>query len=342
MSAPKKDEEINENAEPTEDQIVTFTINRWVVYIVIGFFIGFFSGYIVWGQNPSSSPEVVSEDVSAVDSIADVEGTDDEGTDEEVSLSQQVDLPEEYTLSVTFGDIGPQMLAAGAIDSEQFIVQYMKSGSPLTDKQIAILTEGSDEPIVINAENAYFLLNFFWAFGLTNENELLTTGPMMEYGGEAGIGNFASTGGWTLGTKPSTELYSSTQMVTLTAEQQARVVEVSTAAYRPCCNNPTYFPDCNHGMALLGVFELMASQDATVDEMFEAAKYFDTFWFPGQAYEVGLYFKVVEGQDFAEIDSRAFVSKEIFSGSGFQAVHQYLSSAGLLEAAPSGGGGCGV
>ena len=257
-------------------------------------------------------------------------------------MSQQVNFPEEFATSVVFGDIGPQMLEAGSMDLERVIQLYQNSATPLTDEQMTILTEGSDEPIVINAENAYFLLNFFWAFGLTNENELLTTGPMMEYGGEDGIGNFASTGGWSLGTKPSTELYASTQMVTLTDEQQAWVVEVATAAYRPCCNNPTHFPDCNHGMALLGLLELMASQGASVDEMFDAAKYFSAFWFPGQAYEVGLYFKALNNQDFADIDSRKFVSYEYFSGSGFQQIHQILQSQGLLEAAPGGGSGCGV
>ncbi len=349
MTNPKKDnEEIVENTEPGSDEMVAFTINRWVIYLVAGFFIGLLSGYFVWGQNTTASPGLINTDSSglvATDSPELDTGTDslaEDGEDVLIEESQQSNFPEEYTTSVVFGDIGPQMLDAGSIDLERFIQLYQKSSTPLTEEQMTILTEGSDEPLVITAENSYFLLNFFWAFGLTNENDLLLTGPMMDYGGEAGVGNFASTGGWTMGTKTPVELYASTQIVTLTEEQQARVVEVAMAAYRPCCNNPTHFPDCNHGMALLGVLELMASQDASVDEMFEAAKYFSAFWFPGQAHEVGIYFKAVEGQDFAEIDPRAFVSREIFSGSGFQQVHEYLSSQGLLEAAPGGGSGCGV
>lgn len=79
------------------------------------------------------------------------------------------------------------------------------------------------------------------------------------------IEDFASTGGWTVGTKPVTELYASLDLIQLTAEQQKMVEEVAAAVYRPCCNNSTLFPDCNHGMALLGLLELMASQRATTD-----------------------------------------------------------------------------
>ena len=29
--------------------------------------------------------------------------------------------------------------------------------------------------------------------------------------------------------------------------------KIAKGIYRPCCNNSTYFPDCNHGMAMLGL-----------------------------------------------------------------------------------------
>jgi hypothetical protein len=47
-------------------------------------------------------------------------------------------------------------------------------------------------------------------------------------------------------------------LIPLTAEQQALVEEVAAEIYRPCCNNSTLFPDCNHGMAMLGFLELLA------------------------------------------------------------------------------------
>jgi len=39
--------------------------------------------------------------------------------------------------------------------------------------------------------------------------------------GKTQIGNFASTGGWTIGAKKPTELYASTLIIPLTEEQQA-------------------------------------------------------------------------------------------------------------------------
>jgi hypothetical protein len=194
---------------------------------------------------------------------------------------------------------------------------------------------------VINRDNAYFLLNFFWAWGLTNQNPVLTEGPMMVKGKDQ-VGNYASTGGWTIGTKPPTELYASTMIMYLTEEQQDRLLDVASAVYRPCCNNPTHFPDCNHGMAMLGLLELMASQNATADEMFAAAKYVNAFWYPQQMLEVATVFKATQNVDYAQADARGVVSSKYSSGTGFQAVHQWLASKGLLEQAPSSGGSCGV
>jgi hypothetical protein len=143
---------------------------------------------------------------------------------------------------------------------------------------------------VINSQNAYYLLNFFWAVGLVNQNVILTDGPMVQNNGGQ-YESFASTGGWSLATKPITQLYASLDLIPLTEEQQELVEEVAQHVYRPCCDNPTHFPDCNHGMAMLGILELMASQGATADEMFEAAKYVNAYWFPQQTLEAALYLK---------------------------------------------------
>ena len=151
---------------------------------------------------------------------------------------------------------------------------------------------------------------------------------------------FASTGGWTLATKPITELYASLDLIPLTAEQQQRVEEVAAAVYRPCCNNPTLFPDCNHGMAMLGLLELMASQGASTDQMFEAAKYINAFWFPQQNLETALYLKANQNVNFEDANARLVTGAEFSSGSGFASTHQQLQTSGLLPQAPQQGGSC--
>ena len=123
-------------------------------------------------------------------------------------------------------------------------------------------------------------LNVLWAFGLANKNEILEIGPMMaaEYGGDPS--RFASTGGWTLAAGTAMDHYSMHRFVTLTPEQQGRVERTSKNIYRPCCKNPAYFPDCNHGMAMLGALEIMASQGASEKEMYRIAKELNRQWFP--------------------------------------------------------------
>ena len=256
-------------------------------------------------------------------------------------LQSQINPIEGYQLSVTYGDIGPAMVTAGAIDYDKFLQVYERAGQPLSDAQKEILTQGTDERIVFNNENAYFLLNYFWALGLVNDNPILTEGPMMQYGPEE-VGRFASTGGWTIGLKPATDLYASASLLTLTSEQQDRLERVAQNIYRPCCNNPTHFPDCNHGMAMLGMLTLLASEDASETELYDAAKYANAYWYPQQYFELAIYFDAVEGQEFAEIDSQKIVSIDFSSGEGFSQVHQYLLANGLLEQAPGSGNSCGV
>ncbi len=257
------------------------------------------------------------------------------------ALSHQINPPQGYTLPVNFGDIGPQLLAHGAIDYQQFIQLYNRLGRSLTEEQHTILTKGSPAPVVIDSSNADFLLNFFWSVGLVNQNPILTEGPMMR-GGRDQIGTFASTGGWTLGAKSAVELYASAPIISLTSEQQARLGKVASGVYRPCCNNPTHFPDCNHGMAMLGLLELMASRDATEDAMFTAAKSINAFWFPQQTLELATYFKASQGLDFDQVDPQQLVGMGFSSGSGFQSVHIALEENGLVARAGSGRGGCGV
>lgn len=321
---------------------------RAFISILLAFALGLSSGYFAWGRptapaetalKPSVTPTAEHEHPVTIDMAA---------------IAQQVNPPEGYTLPVKLGDLGSQLVAAGAIDYQKFVKVYADAGQPLTDEQIAILTEDRNQPIAIKSDNAYFLLNFFWAVGLTNQNTILTTGPMMTpsgppsqsggyaQNGQENIGNFASTGGWTIGSRSPIELYASTALFTFSAEQQRRLEEVAQNVFRPCCDNPTHFPDCNHGMAMLGLLELMASQNATVDERFTAAKHVNAFWYPQQSLEQAVAFKAAKGLDYSEVDARELTSAKFSSGTGFKGMHQWLANNGLLQQGPGGGNNCGV
>ena len=331
---PKNELEIDhqETAKPGDFRPQSRQDPRWAFVYIIIFAMGLGSGYLIWGWN--------SVTASQLDTQAQSSPTTKEGIVSSETL-QQINLPESYTLPVSYGKIGPQLIESGAIDYNRFVQVYENAGQPLTEVQKAILQGNVDAPIVIDRESAYFLLNLFWAFGLTNQNSILTEGPMMQNGADQ-VGRFASTGGWTIGTKPSTELYASHPFITLTPDQQARLERVAQKIYRPCCNNPTHFPDCNHGMAMLGMLELLASQDTSEDDMFEAAKYLNAFWFPQQTYELATFMKMAQGLDFAEVDAREAVSGKNFSGSGYQAIRKWLAANNGLEQNPGGGNSCGV
>ena len=297
----------------------------WAAIVLLTYLVGLGSGYMLWGrQMPDSASSQVQADHSEMEALA-----------------AQINPKDGYKIPATYGNIGPSLVEAGAIDLTQFTKIYQEKGSPLSKEQVAILTEGSSAPIVIDQNNQHFLLNLFWAFGLANQNRILTEGPMMRSGKE-GVVNFASTGGWIIAAKPIIELYASNSIISLTDEQQKRLEEVAQGVYRPCCNNPTHFPDCNHGMAMLGMLELMASQGASTDEMFQAAKYINAYWFPQQTFEVAVAFKSDKNLNFDQIDSRQAVNQSVFSSSGFQTVHQWLVQNGKLEQSSQGGGSCGV
>ncbi len=308
--------------ESTDEEVSTNRRIRQIAWIAIGavfvFLLGFGSGYWKWGQDETIEMKQQKE-------LA--------------QLYEQVNPKDGYALPVSYGDLGPRLLEGGVINYDAFAAIYENAGNPLSTEQADILKKGSGERVVITAENAHFLLNFFWAIGLANKNSILTEGPMVQYS-DGQIDRFASTGGWTLATKPITEVYANMDLIPLTAEQQTLVEEVAAAVYRPCCNNPTLFPDCNHGMAMLGLLELMASQGATADEMFEAAKYVNAYWFPQQNLEIALDLKANRDVEFAEADPRLITGGEFSSGSGFGAVHQRLQAQGVMPQTPGGGGSC--
>jgi len=316
------EQDVENTEESTDEYISTNKRIRQIAWIVIAmvvtFFLGFGGGYLKWGQDETATIKQQKEITK---------------------LYEQVNPKEGYALPVSYGKLGPQLMEANVIDYDSFVSVMEQGGDAINNSQMDILKKGSDEKIVITAENAHFLLNFFWAVGLANKNTILTDGPMVKYG-DGQIDRFASTGGWTLATKPITEIYASLDLISLTPEQQARVEQVAAAVYRPCCNNHTLFPDCNHGMAMLGLLEMMASQNASVDEMFKAAKYVNAYWFPQQTMEMAIYLKSNVGQDFANVDAKLVVSDKLSSAAGAGMVHSALQANGQLKESPSQGGGC--
>ena len=252
------------------------------------------------------------------------------------AIDENLILPSEgVELPIVWSDLGKQMVEKGVIDAEQFEAIYAQRGG-LDDEEKKILYSSDNGKIIMTPQNAGFLLNIFWALGLSNKNKILEEGPMVDpkYGG---AGNFASTGGWTIAKGDAMDYYSKYSFVSLTQEQQSLVEMVSKGIYRPCCGNSTYFPDCNHGMAMLGLLELMASRGVSEKEMYRIALKVNSYWFPDTYLTIAKYLLEIKRISFDKADPREILGKEYSSGSGYQAILKQVSPPDN-----KGGGSCGV
>lgn len=238
-------------------------------------------------------------------------------------------------LPAKWGDLGKQMVAAGVIDETQFKALYAQRGGMPADMK-SLLDGSANGQLKITAQNAGTLLNLLWALGIGNKNPILEKGPMMDpqYGNP---GNFASTGGWIIAKGNPMSHYSMHRFVTLTADQQLLVEKVAKNIYRPCCGNSVYFPDCNHGMAMLGLLELMASQGVTEAEMYKAALAANSYWFPDQYATIARYFES-KGISPKSVDPKDVLGATYSSGQGFARIQTLAPSAPATQAQ----GSCGV
>ena len=238
-------------------------------------------------------------------------------------------------IPVKWGGLGSKLVDAGVIDQNKFEAIYSGRGG-LTGEEKQILYGKNNGSIIITPKNAGFWLNIFWALGLGNKNEILENGPMMDprYGG---AGNFASTGGWTLANGNAMDHYSRHSFIVLTPEQQRLVEKVSKNIYRPCCGNSTYFPDCNHGMAMLALLELMASQGISEREMYKFALAVNSYWFSDTYLTIAKYLKEKKNIEWADADPKEILGPNYSSAAGYQNILSQVTP--LIN---NQGQGCGI
>lgn len=253
----------------------------------------------------------------------------------DIDLEESVVPKEGYILPITWGDMGKRLITAGVIDEAKLKKVYESRGGLTADEQTMLLGNSS-EPIRITRQNSNFILNMLWAYGLSQKSPILEKGEMVakEYGGNAG--QFASTGGWTLAQGDAMNHYSAHAFVSLTTEQQALVDRVSRGIYRPCCGNSTHFPDCNHGMAMLGLLELMAANTISESDMYKAALQVNAYWFPDTYLTIAKYFKA-QGTAWNNVDPKIALSAEYSSSAGYKRVLSVVE-----PVARSSGSGCGI
>jgi len=250
-------------------------------------------------------------------------------------LQEEV-IPEKgYKFKIKWGDLGKRMVEDGVIDKAK--LAQAVTGSDNLPENLNKYIDGSDQKeIEVNADNAHFWVDVLWGLGLANKSKVLDEGPMQE-GGRAA--NFASTGGYTLGAQDAMNYYSKYSYINLTDEQQIKIQEIASNVFRPCCGNSTAFPDCNHGMAALGLIELMVSQNIKDDDIYKTVLAFNSYWFPQTYLDIAYHFKKND-RVYKNVPAKELLSKTFSSGMGYQALKKQIGQIDwpILKK----GGGCGA
>jgi len=237
-------------------------------------------------------------------------------------------LPERgHRSKVKLGDSVVKLVRTGVIDPEKFAALYASRGG-VSGELADVLGKRSVAPILLTRQNAAFYVNVLWPLGLANRMHANRASPLS---GEQ-LHSFASTGGWTLGSLPSGGYYFNRfSVVALSPSQEALVVEVARHSFRPCCDNSTYFQDCNHGSALLGLLALGAAQGLSEADLYREALAFNSFWFPDVYVPTAIYFEAVKGVPWRDVDARTVMSAAYSSASGWRAnVVKELAARGIL------------
>lgn len=235
-------------------------------------------------------------------------------------------------LDFSLGDLGPKLIDAGVIDLSKF-----REATKLTEKEENILLNGSSENLEISSNNAHFMVNVLWALGLAQKSLVYDIGPMgTDY--KDRVGNFASTGGWTLARGDAMNYLNKFDLISLSQSQQQQVYDIAQNVYRPCCGNATSFPDCNHGMAALAAIEIMVAQGLSEAEIYENLLKLNSFWFPSTYLTTATYFER-QGTPWENVDAKLVLGQAYSSGQGAANIYKQV---GTLPYEATGGGSCGA
>lgn len=244
-------------------------------------------------------------------------------------------IKKNYVFKIKWGELGKRMIEDGVIDKVKLARAI--TGEDRLPKELDKYFSGSQDKIELTQANSQFWVDVLWGLGLANKNKILETGAMMADGDAS---NFASTGGWTLGaSEDAMNYYSKYFYINLSEKQQKEVSEITRNIYRPCCGNSTAFPDCNHGMAMLGLIELMVSQGKSSDEVYKAALAFNTYWFPQTYLDIAYHLEKNE-RDYSKVSPKELLSKTFSSAAGYEVIRKNVGQ--LPWPALGDGGSCGA
>ncbi len=206
-----------------------------------------------------------------------------------------------------------RLISAGVIDRDKYL-SFKGGAENFSSAWLAMLDRPSNDPIHLTSANAAEFVDLLWPVGLANHLDANNEGSI----GGPDVDGLASTGGWGLGRADTGGQYFNTHaIVDLSDEQAELAVRIAKAAFRPCCDNSTFFQDCNHGSALYAALQLGASQGLDEDALYREALAFNSFWFPGTYVVTALYFKAVKKTEWRDVDPKLVMAEKFSTASGW-------------------------
>ncbi len=229
---------------------------------------------------------------------------------------------------VRFGNTVEKLVQASALNASAVRQAMNNSGEQFTSYEANILSgnQQTENLLILNSSDHSFILNVLWAIGINNNNAILNYGPVVVKGNPY---NYASTGGYAALGKLS---LGGIDLLSLTPEEQVIAEQVATNTYRPCCDNPAAFPDCNHGAAALGLIELMSSQGFNSTTIYGALKNFESFYFPQNFIYEALFYFASQGLTWNQVPGDQALSLHFATLTGNGYLQQYLSEYAVGQA----------
>lgn len=237
-------------------------------------------------------------------------------------------LPEKKILPVTWQGIPFELAEKDIIDIEKLKAYSVKYDQTVTEDDLKIFQKDYNGNIEITPTNSVFVYNVLWAIGFAAKSPVLDY-ELKKYGWEqvtnlAGYYfSFANLGNGS--TLPKSG-YNYFDFVTLAPEQKELIMSVAGQSAVPSCGNTLLLPDCSCSFAIDALILLMASQNFSEGQIYQAMKDMYPYRYPGLYVRHALWFQLAKGQQWSDVDARELVSFQVSSAQGVGQVSQALAN----------------
>jgi len=221
-----------------------------------------------------------------------------------------------YQSRIALRDSIVRLVRQSVINMEKFFA-VQRNGEKMPGDLSHVLSDPSERSIRLSSENAAAYVNLLWPIGLANRMAGNFSSPLTG----SSRPTYASTAGWTLGDRDEGgDYFNRFPIVDMTPSEEALAIHVAKSTFRPCCDNSTFFQDCNHGSALYGLMQLGASQGLQAADLYREALAFNSFWFEHYYVRSALFFAVARGVAWRDVDPKEVMGEAYSSSSGWRDV----------------------